>query len=155
MDFSKSFTYVISSDERTNSDVVAASYDFNFGGFSEPYDDYSVEVISFACVGGITVANSYLLFVGENLASNGYFCVRKLSNREAILAILPLSAVQDSYIQSDGGAGKFTVKNCRVPKQVRFKWLKSDFTPAISLTDVNNGGETRWILTLRLTPIIY
>ena len=155
MDFSKSFTYVISSDERTNSDVVAAYYDFNFGGFSEPYDDYYVEVVSFACVGGITVANSYLLFIAENLASDGYFCSKKLLNREAILAILPLSAVQDSYIQSDGGAGKFTVKNCRVPKQVRFKWLKSDFTPAISLTDVNNGGETRWILTLRLTPKIY
>ena len=63
MDFSKSFTYVISSDERTNSDVVASSYDFNFGGFSEPYDDYYVEILSFACVGGITVANSYLLFI--------------------------------------------------------------------------------------------
>ena len=152
MDFSKSFTYVISSDERTNSDAVASFYDFNFGGFSEPYDDYYVEVISFATVGGITVANTYLLFVAENLASDGYFCTRKLSNREAILAILPLSAVQDSYIQSDGGAGKFTVKNCRVPKNIRFKWLKSDFTPAVTLTDVNSGGETRWILTLRLTP---
>ena len=68
------------------------------------------------------------------------------------MAIIPLSAVQDSYIQSDGGAGKFTVKNCRVPKNIRFKWMKSDFTPAVTLTDVNNGGETRWILTLRLTP---
>jgi hypothetical protein len=154
MDFSKSFTYVISSDERTNLDVVASFYDFNFGGFSEPYDDYYVEVISFATVGGITVANTYLLFVAENLASDCYFCTRKLSNREAILAILPLSAVQDSYIQSDGGAGKFTVKNCRVPKNIRFKWIKSDFTPAVTNTDVNSGGETRWILTLRLTPKI-
>ena len=155
MDFSKSFTYVISSDERTNSDMVAAYYDFNFGGFSEPYDDYFVEVISFATVGGITVANNYILFVCEDLASDGYFCTRKLSNRDAIIAILPLSAIQDSYIQSDGGAGKFTVKNCRVPKQVRFKWIKSDFSPAVSMTDVNSGGETRWILTLRLTPKIY
>ena len=102
MDFSKSFTYVISSDERTNSDAVASFYDFNFGGFSEPYDDYYVEIIGFATVGGITVANTYLLFVAENLASDGYFCTRKLTNREAIVAILPLSAVQDSYIQSDG-----------------------------------------------------
>jgi hypothetical protein len=153
MDISKSFTYVISSDERTNTNIDS-SYDFRFGGFSEPYDDYYCEVISFACIGGITVANNYLLFVAENLASDGYFCTRKLSNREAILAILPLSALQDSYIQSDGGAGKFTVKNCRVPKQVRFKWLKSDFTNAIHQTDVNSGGETRWILTLRLTPKI-
>jgi hypothetical protein len=69
---------------------------------------------------------------------------------------LPLNAVQDSYIQSDGGAGKFTVKNCRVPKMIRFKWLKSDFTPAITALDVNNGAvETKWILTLKLTPKIY
>jgi hypothetical protein len=153
MDISKSFTYVISSDERTNTNIDS-SYDFRFGGFSEPYDDYYCEVISFACIGGITVANNYLLFVAENLASDGYFCTRKLSNREAILAILPLSALQDAYVQSDGGAGKFTVKNCRVPKQVRFKWVKSDFTNAIHQTDVNSGGETRWILTLRLTPKI-
>ena len=50
---------------------------------------------------------------------------------------------------------KFTVKNCRMAKQVRFKWLKPDFTNAINNTDVNNGGETRWILTLRLTPKIW
>ena len=155
MDSSKSFMYVISSDERTNSDEIASFYDFNFGGFSEPYDDYYCEVISFAAVGGITVQSNYFLFVAENLASDGYFCTRKLSNRDAILAILPLNAVQDSYIQSDGGAGKFTVKNCRVPKQIKFKWLKSDFTNAATLTDVNNNGETRWILTLRLTPKIY
>ena len=151
MDFSKSFMYVISSDERSNADT-ASTYDFSFGGFSEPYDDYWCEVISFATVGGITPTNSYFLFVCENLASDGYFCTKKLSSRDAIMAILPLNAFQDSYIQSDGGAGKFTVKNCRVPKQVRFKWLKPDFTNAVSGTDVNSGGETRWILTLRLTP---
>ena len=92
MDSSKSFMYVISSDERTNTDI-ASSYDFNFGGFSEPFDDYYCEVVSFATIGGITVANDYLLFVAENLASDGYFCTRKLSNRDAIMAILPLSAV--------------------------------------------------------------
>ena len=58
MDFSKSFMYVISSDERTNLDI-ASTYDFSFGGFSEPFDDYLVEVVSFATVGGIKVANSY------------------------------------------------------------------------------------------------
>ena len=151
MDFSKSFMYVISSDERSNADT-ASTYDFSFGGFSEPYDDYWCEVISFATVGGITAANNYFLFVCENLASDGYFCTKKLSSRDAILAILPLNAFQDSYIQSDGGAGKFTVKNFRVPKVVKFKWLKPDFTNAVSGTDVNSGGETRWILTLRLTP---
>ena len=65
--------YVISSDERTNSDEIASFYNFNFGGFSEPRDDYYVEVISFATIGGITVANNCLLFVAKNLASDGYF----------------------------------------------------------------------------------
>ena len=55
MDSSKSFMYVISSDERTNTDI-ASSYDFNFGGFSEPFDDYYCEVVSFATIGGIAVA---------------------------------------------------------------------------------------------------
>ena len=103
MDSLKSFMYVISSDERTNVAANQNVYDIDFGGFSEPFDDYFCEVISFATVGGITVANNYLLFVAENLASDGYFCCKKLSNRDAIMAILPLSAVQDSYIQSDGG----------------------------------------------------
>jgi hypothetical protein len=76
MDYSKSFMYVISSDERNNIDIDS-TYDFSFGGFSEPFDDYFVEVISFATVGGITVANSYYLFVAENLASDGYFCTKK------------------------------------------------------------------------------
>ena len=121
MDYSKSFMYVISSEERTNIDV-ASTYDFSFGGFSEPFDDYFVEVISFATIGGITVAQNYYLFVAENLASDGYFCTKKLSSRDAILAILPLNAVQDAYIQSDNGGCKFTVKNCRVPRQIKTRF---------------------------------
>ena len=47
-----SFIYMISSDDRTNTTLPAAGqnifYDFNFGGFSEQYDDYICEVVSFA-----------------------------------------------------------------------------------------------------------
>ena len=59
----ESFTYMISSDERTNNlgdDAVnlANFYDIKFGGFSEPYDNYKVEVISFAAVNGFPTAAS-------------------------------------------------------------------------------------------------
>ena len=49
----------------------------------------------------------------------------------------------------------FNVINCRIAKTVRFKWLKSNFVESISGTDVNvSAVETRWILTLMLTPIV-
>jgi len=160
----ESFTYMISSDERTNSIGAEAGnltnfYDIKFGGFSEPYDNYKVEVISFAAVNGFpTAASNYYFFTVENLTDNGYFCSNKvLPTNDVILSILPLNALQDAYIQSDGGNVIFKVKNCRVAKHVRFKWLKNDFSIPTTLTDINvvaNGGETRWILTLRMTPIV-
>ena len=155
---------MISSDERTNSlgadaDNLTNFYDIKFGAFSEPYDDYKVEVISFAAVGGFPAATSnYCYFTVENLTDNGYFCSNKvLPTNDSILCILPLNALQDAYIQSDGGNVIFNVKNCRIAKTVRFKWLKADFTDATSTVDINvgiNGGETRWVLTLRMTPIV-
>ena len=80
----ESFTYMISSDERTNSTGTDAGdltnfYDIKFGGFSEPYDNYKVEVISFAAVSGFPVAASnYYFFTAENLTDNGYFCSNKV-----------------------------------------------------------------------------
>ena len=160
----ESFTYMISSDERTNSVGTEAGnltnfYDIKFGGFSEPYDNYKVEVISFAAVNGFpAAAQNYYYFTVENLTDNGYFCSNKvLPTNDVILSILPLNALQDAYIQSDGGNVIFKVKNCRVAKHVRFKWLKNDFSIPTTLNDINvvaNGGETRWILTLRMTPIV-
>ena len=151
----ESFTYMISSDERTNTDAVYNYYDIKFGGFSEPYDNYKVDVISFAAVNGFpAAASNYYFFTVENLTDNGYFFSNKiLSTNDAILCILPLNALQDSYIQSDGGNVIFKVKNCRVAKHVRFKWLKYDFTPP-GVTEINSGGETKWVLTLRMTPIV-
>ena len=153
MDYSKSFMYVISSDEKTNTDAVTYYYDINFGGFTEPYDNYLVEVISFAASSGLPANQVFYMFIAENLASNGYYCQKKLSNREAILCLVPLTVIADALIQSDGGGTQFIVKNCRVPKQVRFKFLKQDFTiPGVG--DLNSAAETKWILTLKLTPII-
>ena len=58
----ESFTYMISSDERTNTDALYNYYDIKFGGFSEPYDNYKVDVISFAAVNGFPAAASNYYF---------------------------------------------------------------------------------------------
>ena len=150
----ETFTYMICSDDRTNTDGVYNYYDVKFGGFSEPYEEYKVEVISFAAVYGFpAAATNHYFFACEGLTSNGYFFTNKvLPTNDVILSILPLNALQDAYIQSDGNV-IFNVKNCRIAKKVKFKWLKSDFTTP-SISDINVSGETRWVLTLRLTPII-
>ena len=102
----ESFTYMLSSDERTNADDpihLTNFYDLPFGGFREPYEEYKVEVLSFVCGGGIPLATGYYIFVVENLDADGYFCSKKLTNKEIVLSKLPLNAVSDAYYQSDGG----------------------------------------------------
>jgi len=156
MNSKNSFTYVISSDDRTNTGENPAYYDIDFGGFSEPFDNYIVDVVSFGAVQGFpAAASNYYYFVAENLANNGYLNTKKLTNREAIIAILPLNAVQDSYIQSDGGSISFQIINARAKKTVRFKFIKQDFSTPVNETDFNVGVgiDTKWFLVLRLTPI--
>ena len=152
----ESFTYMISSNERTNNDPNVALtnfYDFNFGGFNEPYEEYQVQVLSFSCTGGIPVATGYYIFVVENLDTDGYFCRKIFTNREVVLSKLPLNAISDAFIQSDNGSSSFKIKNARNIRNVRFSFLKSDFTvPAVET--INHDGETRWILSLRMTPIV-
>ena len=155
----EAFTFVICSDDRTNSlgaDVVYLTnfYDINFGGFSEPYDDYRVEVVSFGAANGFpNNVHNYYYFACEGLANNGYFCSNKvLPSNDVILSVLPLTALQDAYIQTDGNI-IFNVKNCRIVKKVRFKFYKQDFSipgPA----DLNGSAEIKWVLTLRMTPIV-
>ena len=160
-----SFTYIISSDDRTNKVLPVAGlgifYDVNFGGFSEQYDDYMCEVVSFALTAGIVASSTYWMFCAENLAETGYFAQTILTRKESILSILPLNAIQDAYIQSDGGNIKFRVNNCRQQKQVTFFFLKPNFTSVVCGTEINIplvGSpeipvETKWLLTLRMTPI--
>ena len=155
MNSKNSFTYVISSDDRTNTGANPAYYDIDFGGFSEPFDNYIVDVVSFGAAQGFPVGSNYYYFVAENLANNGYLNTKKLTNREAIIAILPLNAVQDSYIQSDGGNISFQIINSRAKKTVRFKFIKQDFTTLVNETDINVGAgvDTRLFLVLRLTQL--
>jgi hypothetical protein len=155
----ESFTYMICSDDRKNTTLPADTfpiyYDVDFGGFSEQYDNYMCEVVSFAMTNGIPAASTYLMFCSDNLGESGYFCRNKLSPKDNILSIVPMNALTDAYIQSDGGNIKFRVNNCRYPRQIIFYFLKPDFSLAIVGTDVNVGAgvETKWILTLKMTPI--
>jgi hypothetical protein len=152
----ESFTYMISSNERTNNDPNVALtnfYDFNFGGFNEPYEEYQVQVLSFSCTGGIPVATGYYIFVVENLDTDGYFCKKMLTNRQVILTKLPLNAISDAFIQSDKGSTGFKIKNARNVRNVKFSFLTSSFgVPAVGT--INHQGETQWILSLKMTPIV-
>jgi hypothetical protein len=157
MNSKNSFTYVISSDERTNTTANQITYDIDFGGFSGKNQDYNCEVLSFSINGRTTATPAdigYLMFMCENLNDDGFFMVRKVSNRDCLISIVPLSAVIDASCQADGSTGFFfKVNNCHMRRPVRFKFLKPDFTAPTSATDINVGAETRWILVLRLTAI--
>ena len=78
--------------------------------------------------------------------------VKKISNRDCLISIVPLTATIDAHHQYNGDCGiSFKVKNCQSRRQIRFKWLKPDFTEVVSGTDINVGPETKWVLVLRMT----
>ena len=157
MNSKNSFTYVISSDERKNTDANQIYYDIDFGGFSGKNQDYYCEVLSFSINGKITAAPApigYFMFICENLNDDGFFMVKKLSNRECLISIVPLTATIDAHHQYNGDGGiSFKVNNCQMRRPIKFKWLKPDFTEVVSGTDINVGAETKWVLVLKMTPI--
>ena len=148
----KSFTYVISSNERTNSiGTNTNTYDINFGGFSDSHDNFYFEVINTAIQGNTLGTNVFLLLVAEGLADNGSFCNSKLG-REAIMSTIPLAA--NTMMLNNGSSGNvFRANNCRMKKKIRFRFLKPDLTVAVDGTDINVGAETKWFLTFKVTPI--
>ena len=80
--------------------------------------------------------------------------VKKISNRDCLISITPITAINDSYHKNTGSTGiSFKIKNCQSRRPIRFKWLKPNFTDVISGTDINVGGETKWSLVLKMTPI--
>ena len=95
----------------------------------------------------------YLLFIVENLEADGYFCSKVLTNRDVLLSVIPINKISDTFVQNDWGAVSFKIKNARNVRKVIFKFLKSDFS-APDIDDLNNVIETKWILTLKMTPII-
>ena len=157
MNSKNSFTYVISSEERTNTTANQITYDIDFGGFSGKNQDYNCEVLSFSISGRTSASPAevgFLMFMCENLNDDGIFMVRKTSNRDCLISIVPLSAVIDASCQADGSTGiSFKVNQCQMLRPVKFKFLKPDFTAPTKGTEINVGAETRWILVLRLTAI--
>ena len=76
MNSKNSFTYVISSDERTNAGANQITYDIDFGGFSGKNQNYNCEVLSFSINGRTTTTpenTGYFLFMCENLNDDGFF----------------------------------------------------------------------------------
>ena len=157
MNSKNSFTYVISSDERKNTDANQIYYDIDFGGFSEKNQDYHCEVLSLTINARVTTtpaAIGYLMFIAENLNDDGFFMVKKISNRDCLISIMPLATVFDAMHRHTGESGiSFKVNNCQMKRPIRFKWLRPEFTEVISGTDINVGGETKWVLVLKMTPI--
>ena len=157
MDSKNSFTYVISSDERTNDAVNQIYYDIDFGGFSEMTQDYHCEVLSLTINGMVNTTPAtigYFMFMCENLHDTGFFMVRKISNRDCLISIMPITTLNDAHHRHTGSTGiSFKVKNCQARRPIIFKLLKPDFTEVISGTDINVGGETEWVLVLKMTPI--
>ena len=155
----ESFSYIISSNERTNEPATPQNltnfYDINFGGFREPYEEYKVEVLSFACAGGIpdALVSKYFVFIVENLDADGYFCEKKLTKKQIILSTLQINTATSviNYVQNGGVV--FKIKNARNVKKVTFKFLRPGFNDP-DFDEINDGGETQWILTLKLTPIV-
>ena len=157
MNSKNSFTYVISSDERTNTTANQIYYDIDFGGFSGKHQDYHCEVLSFSMNGKITATPApigYFMFMCENLNDDGFFMVKKISNRDCLISIVPLTTTIDAHHQYIGEGGiSFKVNNCQMRRPIKFKWLKPDFTEVVSGTDINVGAETKWVLVLKMTPI--
>lgn len=155
----EAFTYMISSQEKTNINVNQSPtlWEFDFGNFESPYEDYKIEVINCAHNGFVLASNVFYMLVCEGLTgNNGNFFRKKLSNREVVLSVLPLNAISDSYIQTEGSTGTtFTVQGCRIKKTIRCYFLKPDFTPLIDATDINVGGTSHWFVTFKVTPISY
>ena len=156
----ESFTYMFCSDKKltvlqggTNSNIL---WDYDCGGFEQPYDDYKVEVLNCVHNGFVLSSNVFLYFIADGLADSGNFLRKKLSNKQAVLSILPVSAIGDAYAQTDGSSGiTFNIKSARVKKRIQFSLLKTDFTPVVDATDINtSSGITRWVLVLKMTPIV-
>ena len=160
MSISNSFTYIISSNDRTNSiGTNTNTYDIDFGGFNENYETYNIEILSVLLTENTLETNSTLLLVANDLAYNGYFCVGSLNTsknsaltKPTIIAIIPLLANVDMHNSGSGGIS-FVVKHCRLKRKIRFKLINKDYTDAISGTDINVNAETKWYITMRCTGI--
>lgn len=160
MSYNESFTYVISSNDRTNSiGTNTNTYDIDFGGFSSNHETYLFEVLNILLSGQTLDGNNMLILVANDLADNGYFCSASLNtssnaliSRPTIVGFIPLVSTVDMFNSGSGGIS-FVVKNCRIKRKIRFKLIKSNFVDAVDTVDINVGGESKWFLTMRVTAV--
>ena len=145
----ESFNYVISSDDRVNIGQLTNTYEINFGGFNSNYENFNVEIIQLILNGNVLSSNGYIMLIAENLADNGVYCPQILDANQAIVAVISTNI--DGLISNSNIT--FRCNQCRMIKRIRFSLHKPDFNECISETDINIGYETRWVLTLKMTPI--
>lgn len=145
-----SFTYTIASDERINTAANQIFFDMDVGFNNSDANDFFVEVINITVSSGIPAALGYVIMTAIGFADNGQFCQGKLSANECVIAVIPTHG--SNYIPLNGMV-TFVTKNTRMKKRIRFRLLQSDLTPVQNAVHYNFGGETKWILTLRVTPI--
>ena len=148
-----SFNYVISSDDRTN-DIgqLTNFYEIDFGGFntSSNRGDFNIEVVQCILNGNVLSSNGYIMLIVENLADNGVFCPQILDANQAIVAVISTNI--DGLISNSNIT--FRANNCKMIKRIRFSLHKPDFNECVDDVDINiNGIESRWVLTLKMTPI--
>ena len=146
----ESFNYVISSDDRVDLTPNQNFYEIDFGGFNTPYENYNIEVVQCILNGNVLSSNGYIMLIVQNLADNGVFCPQILDANQAIVSVISTNI--DGLISNSNIT--FRSNNCRMIKRVRFSLHNPNFNECVSGTDINIGGiETRWVLTLKLSPI--
>ena len=145
-----SFNYVISSDDRVDLTPNQNFYEIDFGGFNTPYENFNIEVVQCILNGNVKSSNGYIMLVVENLADNGIYCPQILDAHQAIVAVISTNI--DGLISNSNIT--FRANNLRMIKRVRFSLHLPNFLPCVDGVDINIGAiETRWVLTLKLSPI--
>ncbi len=148
----ESFNYIVSSDDRTNNvDQLTNFYEIDFGGFNTSYDDFNIEVIQVILNGNVLSSNGYVILIAQDLNDgHSLFCPQILDGNQSIVGVI--SANIDGLISNSNI--NFRSNNCRMIKRIRFSLHNPNFNECVSGTDINIGGiETRWVLTLKLSPI--
>ena len=144
----QSFNYVISSTEKVNAGTGVV-YDIDLGNINNIHNEYLVEVLDLSIDGKVLNTAGYLILTAENFAEDGFFCRNKLSANECIISAIN---VNEQVLYGVGGT-KFKAKGFRMNKRIRFNMRKFDLDLAVSGTDINVGGDSEWLLTLKMTPI--
>ena len=90
------------------------------------------------------------MMIAENLNEDGVFCPMRLKANEAMVCFIPTTT---DVMMSTGGV-KIKAYNCRMQKQITFRFKNPNFTNVVSGTDINVAGQTTWLCAMKMCPII-